>query len=79
MMTPVHELTDRARDVFRVVVESYLGSGAPVGSRTISKLGAMNLSPASIRNVMQEQYPEMTVYQCEGGKLRRYPDYWGAV
>ena len=54
MTTPVHELTDRARDVFRVVVESYLGSGAPIGSRTISKLGAMNLSPASIRNVMQD-------------------------
>ena len=54
MTSPVHELTDRARDVFRVVVESYLGSGAPVGSRTISKLGAMNLSPASIRNVMQD-------------------------
>ncbi len=51
---PVHELTDRARDVFRVVVESYLGSGVPVGSRTISKLGQMNLSPASIRNVMQD-------------------------
>jgi len=51
---PVHELTDRARDVFRVVVESYLGSGAPVGSRTISRSGLMNLSPASIRNVMQD-------------------------
>lgn len=54
MTTPVHELTDRARDVFRIVVESYLGSGTPVGSRTISKLGGMNLSPASIRNVMQD-------------------------
>jgi heat-inducible transcriptional repressor len=54
MTSPVHELTNRARDVFRVVVESYLESGAPVGSRTISKLGAMNLSPASIRNVMQD-------------------------
>ena len=54
MATPVHEMTDRARDVFRVVVESYLGTGAPVGSRTISKLGGMNLSPASIRNVMQD-------------------------
>lgn len=54
MMTPVHELTDRARDVFRVVVESYIGNGAPIGSRTISKLGAMSLSPASIRNVMQD-------------------------
>ena len=51
---PVHELTDRARDVFRVVVESYLGSGTPVGSRTISRSGLMNLSPASIRNVMQD-------------------------
>jgi len=53
-MSTVHELTHRARDVFRVVVESYLGSGAPVGSRTISKLGQMSLSPASIRNVMQD-------------------------
>ncbi len=53
-VTPVLELTDRARDVFRIVVESYLGTGAPVGSRTISKLGALNLSPASIRNVMQD-------------------------
>lgn len=53
-MSTVLELTDRARDVFRVVVESYLGTGAPVGSRTISKLGQMSLSPASIRNVMQD-------------------------
>jgi heat-inducible transcriptional repressor len=54
MTAPVLELTNRARDVFRIVVESYLGTGAPVGSRTISKLGTMNLSPASIRNVMQD-------------------------
>jgi heat-inducible transcriptional repressor len=52
--TPVSELTERAREVFRMVVENYLGSGAPVGSRTISKLGSLNLSPASIRNVMQD-------------------------
>lgn len=51
---PVTELTDRARDIFRVVVESYLESGTPVGSRTISKLSALSLSPASIRNVMQD-------------------------
>ncbi|MGN6123778.1 MAG: heat-inducible transcriptional repressor HrcA, partial [Sphingomonas oligoaromativorans] len=49
----VPELSDRARSVFRVVVESYLRSGAPVGSRTISQLSGLNLSPASIRNVMQ--------------------------
>ena len=55
MTAPVQELTTRARDVFRVVVETYLDSGgAPVGSRTISKLSGLNLSPASIRNVMQD-------------------------
>lgn len=54
-MTPtVSELTDRARDVFRLVVESYLETGAPVGSRTVSRFGGLNLSPASIRNVMQD-------------------------
>lgn len=51
---PIIELTDRARDVFRLVVESYIESGAPIGSRTISKLSALSLSPASIRNVMQD-------------------------
>jgi heat-inducible transcriptional repressor len=54
MNAPVTELTDRARDVFRIVVESYIDSGQPVGSRTISKLSPLNLSPASIRNVMQD-------------------------
>jgi len=53
-MTPVTELSERSREVFRLVVESYLGAGLPVGSRTISKLPGMNLSPASIRNVMQD-------------------------
>jgi len=51
---PISELTDRARDVFRIVVDSYLETGAPVGSRTISKISGLNLSPASIRNVMQD-------------------------
>ena len=52
--TPINELNDRAQDIFRVVVEAYLESGAPVGSRTISKISALELSPASIRNVMQD-------------------------
>jgi heat-inducible transcriptional repressor len=51
---PIQELSERAREVFRQVVESYLGTGAPVGSRTISRLPGVNLSPASIRNVMQD-------------------------
>ncbi len=53
-VSPIAELNDRARDVFRTVVEAYLDSGAPVGSRTISRMSGLNLSPASIRNVMQD-------------------------
>ncbi len=52
--TPIGEMSERARDVFRLVVETYLESGHPVGSRTISRTSALNLSPASIRNVMQD-------------------------
>ncbi len=54
MTPPVHELTDRARDVFRIVVDSYLATGSPVGSRTIAQRSALNLSSASIRGVMQD-------------------------
>jgi heat-inducible transcriptional repressor len=46
-------MDSRARDIFRRVVESYLETGEPVGSRTISK-GGLALSPASIRNTMQD-------------------------
>jgi heat-inducible transcriptional repressor len=52
--TPITELNDRTRTIFRMVVESYIDSGAPVGSRSISKASGLNLSPASIRNVMQD-------------------------
>jgi len=51
---PVNELTDRARAIFRMVVEGYLESGAPVGSRTLAVEGGINLSPASIRSVLSE-------------------------
>lgn len=54
MSPPFPELSDRARDVFRLVVQSYLDSGSPVGSRTIAQLSGLNLSPASIRGVMQD-------------------------
>lgn len=54
MVAPITEMSARARDVFRMVVESYLESGIPVGSRTISRFSGLNLSPASIRNVMQD-------------------------
>ncbi|WP_442957903.1 heat-inducible transcriptional repressor HrcA [Phenylobacterium sp.] len=47
------ELDERARDIFRRIVESYLDTGEPVGSRTLSR-GGVSLSPASIRNTMQD-------------------------
>jgi heat-inducible transcriptional repressor len=46
-------LDARARDIFRRIVETYLETGEPVGSRTISRAGVA-LSPASIRNTMQD-------------------------
>ena len=46
-------LDQRARDIFRRIVESYLATGEPVGSRTLSLTG-VGLSPASIRNTMQD-------------------------
>jgi len=53
-MPSIPELSDRARDVFRLVVEAYIDAGQPVGSRTIARTSLLNLSPASIRNVMQD-------------------------
>jgi heat-inducible transcriptional repressor len=48
------DLSERARDILRHVVESYMESGAPVGSRTISRKLGLGLSPATIRNVMAD-------------------------
>ena len=51
MSEPIGDLSNRMRDVFRLVVESYLDRGMPVGSKAIA--GPASLSPASIRGVMQ--------------------------
>jgi heat-inducible transcriptional repressor len=48
------QLNERSRDIFRQIVESYLATGEPVGSRNISRLISVPLSPASVRNVMQD-------------------------
>ncbi len=52
MNEPIGDLSNRMRDIFRLVVESYLARGQPVGSKVLA--GSVNLSPASIRSVMQE-------------------------
>lgn len=51
---PINEMTDRAREIFRRVVEGYIDNGQPVGSKTLASDGALNLSPASIRSVLAE-------------------------
>src|SRR5580700_2176171 len=48
------QLNERSREIFRQIVESYLATGEPVGSRNISRLIPMTLSPASVRNVMSD-------------------------
>ena len=48
------EMNDRSREVFRRVVEGYLETGAPVGSRTLSQSLSEQVSAATIRNVMQD-------------------------
>src|SRR5215813_318545 len=48
------QLNERSREIFRQIVESYLATGEPVGSRNISRLIAVPLSPASVRNVMAD-------------------------
>ncbi|MEL7138349.1 MAG: heat-inducible transcriptional repressor HrcA [Pseudomonadota bacterium] len=48
------DLNERSREIFRQLVETYLETGEPVGSRTLSRASAQGLSAATIRNVMQD-------------------------
>jgi heat-inducible transcriptional repressor len=48
------DLDRRSREIFRSIVETYLETGEPVGSRNISRNPSISLSPASIRNVMSD-------------------------
>jgi heat-inducible transcriptional repressor len=47
-------LSDREKDVLKYVVENFIRIASPIGSRSISKQADMNLSPATIRNVMSD-------------------------
>jgi heat-inducible transcriptional repressor len=50
----VTELSERAREVLRLVVESYVETGEPVGSRALTRKITETLSPATIRNIMAD-------------------------
>ena len=50
----MEKLDDRSGEIFRQIVESYLSSGEPLGSRNLARQLSMSLSPATIRNVMSD-------------------------
>src|SRR5690606_30821455 len=47
-------LNARSREILRLIVDAYVETGAPVGSRTLSRKMGLELSPATIRNVMAD-------------------------
>ncbi|CAN1723654.1 Heat-inducible transcription repressor HrcA [Hyphomicrobium sp. 1Nfss2.1] len=53
-VSELNRLSERSRAILRQIVESYLETGEPVGSRNLSRVLPMTLSPASIRNVMSD-------------------------
>ncbi|HPE59675.1 MAG TPA: heat-inducible transcriptional repressor HrcA [Thiolinea sp.] len=48
------ELNERARHILKVLVEAYITDGQPVGSRSLAKRSGLDLSPATIRNIMSD-------------------------
>lgn len=69
--TGLRDLDDRSREIFRQIVETYLTTGEPVGSRNISRLLPMSLSPASVRNVMADLEDTGLIYSphASAGRL----------
>jgi heat-inducible transcriptional repressor len=53
-MPSVSQIGPREREILTAVVETYIGTGEPVGSRTLSRINKEGLSPATIRNIMAD-------------------------
>ncbi len=53
-MPPSGQIGNREREILTAIVESYIASGEPVGSRTLARINREGLSPATIRNVMSD-------------------------
>ncbi len=51
---PAPDIDARSREIFRRIVDNYLATGEPLGSRNISRILPVSLSPASVRNVMAD-------------------------
>jgi heat-inducible transcriptional repressor len=69
--TPDDPLTERAQHLLRVLVESYIREGQPVGSRNLSRDSGLNLSAATVRNVMAdlEEYGFVTSPHTSAGRV----------
>src|SRR4051794_11830872 len=54
MSTDIPLLSERAQILLKTLIERFIADGQPVGSRALSKYSGLDLSPASIRNVMAD-------------------------
>src|SRR5512147_1677851 len=65
------QLNERARHLLRVLVESYIRERQPVGSRSLSRDSGLNLSAATVRNVMAdlEEYGFVTSPHTSAGRV----------
>ncbi len=70
------ELTTRAESLLKVLVERYIAEGQPVGSRTLAKKASLELSPATIRNVMAD-LEEMGLVRSPHTSAGRIPTQLG--
>ncbi len=70
-ISPYVDMDARSREIFRVLVETYLDTGEPVGSRTLSKDRDIGVSAATIRNVLQdlEQHGLLDAPHTSAGRL----------
>ena len=58
----ISDLSERSRDIFKYIVDSYVETGMPVGSKSLSDQHGVDLSPATIRNVMSELEKQQLLY-----------------
>ena len=69
--TPIREIGEREQQIFRLLVQQYIDDGNPVGSRTLSKMPGVNVSAASVRNVMGdlEELRLLSAPQTSAGRV----------
>src|ERR1700735_1512605 len=84
MLLSGKELSPRERAILHSIVSAYIDTGEPVGSRTISRMRSLALSPATIRNVMADLADDGNLAQphTSAGRIptgKAYRDFAGAA